>query len=115
MGISWHSRRATLGAAKSLALAAWIPILEVTGPTFVSLQYGETDADLALAGQAGHAVHVDPEIDATHDLPGLSAQIAAMDLVISVSNTTAHLAGALGVPTWTLAAAGGGSGAAPAG
>jgi ADP-heptose:LPS heptosyltransferase len=109
IGVSWHSRRATLGLAKSLPLSAWAPILAVPGPTFVSLQYGETEADLAQAGLAGHAVHADPEIDATHDLPALSAQIAAMDLVISVSNTTAHLAGALGVPVWTLAPTGGGS------
>ena len=31
-----------------------------------------------------------------------AAQVAAMDLVISVSNTTVHLSGALGVPTWVL-------------
>ena len=31
-----------------------------------------------------------------------AAQVAAMDLVVSISNTTAHIAGALGVPTWVL-------------
>ena len=31
-----------------------------------------------------------------------AAQVAAMDLVISIDNSTAHLAGALGRTTWTL-------------
>ena len=33
------------------------------------------------------------------NLDGLAALIAACDVVVTVSNTTAHLAGALGVPT----------------
>ena len=31
-----------------------------------------------------------------------AAQIAALDLVVSVGNTTVHLAGALGTPLWAL-------------
>jgi ADP-heptose:LPS heptosyltransferase len=31
-----------------------------------------------------------------------AAQVAAMDLVITIDNSTAHLAGALGVPVWVL-------------
>ena len=31
-----------------------------------------------------------------------AAQIAAMDLVITIDNSTAHLAGALGIPVWVL-------------
>ena len=32
----------------------------------------------------------------------LAAQVAAMDLVISIDNSTVHMAGALGVPVWVL-------------
>jgi hypothetical protein len=32
------------------------------------------------------------------------AQVAAMDMVISVSNATVHMAGQLNVPTWILLA-----------
>ena len=31
-----------------------------------------------------------------------AAQLAAMDLVVSISNTTVHMAGALGVPAWVM-------------
>ena len=36
------------------------------------------------------------------DLDAFAAEIAALDLVVTVSSTTAHLAGALGVPAWVL-------------
>src|SRR3546814_16287090 len=36
------------------------------------------------------------------DLDGFAAQVAAMDMVITTSNTTAHMAGALGRPTWVM-------------
>jgi ADP-heptose:LPS heptosyltransferase len=35
-------------------------------------------------------------------LDDFAAQIAALDLVITTSNTTAHMAGALGIETWVL-------------
>jgi ADP-heptose:LPS heptosyltransferase len=43
-----------------------------------------------------------PDIDNTQDIDGLAALIAACDVVVTVSNTTAHLAAALGRPTWVL-------------
>ncbi|MBI2585950.1 MAG: glycosyl transferase family 8, partial [Rhodospirillales bacterium] len=41
-------------------------------------------------------------VDQMANLDDFAAQVAAMDLVISVSNTTVHMAGALGVPTWVM-------------
>jgi ADP-heptose:LPS heptosyltransferase len=43
-----------------------------------------------------------PDIDNTNDIDALAALMTACDAVLSVSNTTAHLAGALGKPTWVL-------------
>ena len=40
--------------------------------------------------------------DAVHDLDELAAIIGSLDLVISIDNTVAHLAGALGKTVWTL-------------
>ena len=42
------------------------------------------------------------EAQTRSDLDAFAAQVAAMDLVISVSNTTVHMAGALGIPTWVI-------------
>ncbi len=96
VGISWHSANRSLGRHKSLDLADWAPILSVPGITFVSLQYGPVDA------AAGTPVRVDPEIDPLLDVDGFAAQVAAMDLVVTVSNSTAHFAGALGRPCWLM-------------
>ena len=100
VGISWEST-ALHGARKRLPLDAWGPILNLPGVTFVSLQYGVKPGDPALAA-AGERVIVDAEVDALKSLDASAAQVAAMDLVITVSNTTAHLAGAQHVPVWTL-------------
>jgi hypothetical protein len=47
-------------------------------------------------------------LDLFSDIDGLAALICACDLVITVSNTTAHLAGALGVPVWVMVPGGNG-------
>lgn len=41
----------------------------------------------------------DTEIDQLLDLDGFAAQIAALDAVVSISNTTIDMAGMLGTPT----------------
>ena len=46
----------------------------------------------------GRVIH-DPEIDQWTDLDGYAAQIAALDAVVSISNTTIDVAGMMGVPT----------------
>lgn len=103
VGLSWRSSNPANGGAKSLTLPQLLPLLQVPGVQFYSLQYGDTDAELAaFAAQTGIVIHRDPAIDPTADLDALAAQMAALDLVISTSNSTVHLAGALGVPVWIL-------------
>ncbi|MDX2223312.1 MAG: tetratricopeptide repeat protein [Rhodospirillaceae bacterium] len=107
IGISWASARLRLGAAKTSHLARdWADVLRAPDSFFVSLQYGAADRDLAEAAAAGLSVYRLPDLDVTQDIDGLAAAIAALDLVVSVSNTTVHLAGALNVPTWTIVSAG---------
>ncbi len=62
----------------------------------MDLQYGDTVAERAQAGF--DLVHLD-DLDLFGDIDGLAALITACDRVVSVSNTTAHLASALGIPT----------------
>jgi hypothetical protein len=47
-------------------------------------------------------VTIDPEIDTIRDKDAWAAQIAAVDLVISIQNSAVHMAGALGVDTMIL-------------
>jgi len=103
VGISWRSTHPEVGHLKSSRLEDWSSLLTVPGVTFVDLQYGDTATEreklpVPVAASLTHDDSIDPLID----LGAAATQIAAMDLVITVSNTCAHLAGALGVPTWVL-------------
>jgi len=68
----------------------------------VSLQYGDPIAQHAQANAAGAPLIIDAEVDQLADLDGFAAQVAAMDLVVTIDNSTAHMAAALGVQTWTM-------------
>jgi hypothetical protein len=110
IGISWHSRLSPALAEKGTQLADWKEILANPGAFFVNLQYGDCARDIEAARVAtGVTVYADPEIDAMKDLDAFAAQVNAMDLVVSTSNTTVHFAGAQNVPCWTLLPSGPGA------
>ena len=97
LGISWGSSNPD----KLLPdLKSWVPLLGWKSATFVSLQYGDIQKDLETLREltGGRVIH-DTEINQLVDLDGFAAQIAALDGVISISNTTIDMAGMLGVPT----------------
>ena len=103
IGISWRSGNRNNGTERSVPLSAWKPALERAGGQIVSLQYGEVGREVAAFREAADVdVVMDGEVDPTKDLDAFAAQIAAVDLVISVDNTTVHFAGALGIPTHVL-------------
>ncbi len=111
VGIAWRRADGSpLSDAKSVALGRWGPILHVAGCTFVNLQYGDVGAEIAAASKSsGVRILSDPTIDPLMNLDAFAAQVAAMDLVISTSSTTVHMAGALGRPAWTILPMGVGS------
>lgn len=104
VGISWRGGASVLERRqRTMALADWLPVLSCRGATFVTLQYGECEDEIrALAEASGIVVHDWPDADPSRDLDGLAAEIDALDLVVSVANTTVHFAGALGKPTYAL-------------
>lgn len=102
-GLSWFSKNATIGAEKSLRLMDLVPILQAPGLAFVDLQYGDTTKEQdALQAATGLRLTRVPEIDNFNDIDGLAALIDACDIVVTVSNTTAHLAAALGKPVLVM-------------
>lgn len=103
IGISWYSKGSFLGFGKSTDLADWGPILRHRGAVFVNLQYGDCEAEFEAICRANEAKsYCDPDLDRREDIEGLCALIDSLDLVITVSNVTAHFAGALGKPCWVL-------------
>lgn len=103
VGISWRSKNNIVGPDKSVSLLDLAPVLRTAGVMFVNLQYGECNVELAAARERlGIDVFQDPQVDSMADMDGFFAQVAAMDLVITTSNTTAHVAGAQNIPVWVL-------------
>jgi len=102
-GLSWTSKNLRFGADKSLGLEALAPLLTLPGIDFVDLQYGDTSVErAAFFERTGVALTHLPDIDNLNDIDGLAALIDACDLVLTVSNTTAHLAAALGKPVFVM-------------
>jgi ADP-heptose:LPS heptosyltransferase len=100
VGISWTSTN----QKKDLPpLTEWARLLGRTGAKFVSIQYSPNKEDLeALGASSGKPVLYDETVDSLANLDLSAAQIAAMDAVVTISNTAAHMAGALGVRTFVI-------------
>ena len=103
IGISWSSFNTFNAHFKSTTLNMWDSIFENSQFGFVNLQYGDTSLEREeLKNKNITNLINDESVDHMGDLDQVAAQISAMDLVITISNTTAHMAGALGVPVWNM-------------
>ena len=106
IGISWHSTAPRLGAeAKVLTLNQIAKSLHEPKTKLINLQYGDVSEEIErLNNEHGIEVIRLPEIDNTNDLDGLASLIMACDKVVSISNFSIHLAGALGKEAHVLLA-----------
>ncbi len=104
VGISWRGgTQASRAPLRSIMLEEWLPVLQVPGVRFVSLQYtANTPQDLE-ALQHHHGVGVAHWPEAIGDYDETAALVSALDLTVSVCTSVVHLAGALGQPVWVLA------------
>ena len=104
IAISWRSLqkgdRRALAKRKSIDLENFARLAETSGARLLDLQYGNVDEERAAFGQRHPGVLTRLEnLDAYVDLEGVVAALAACDRVVTTSNVTAHLAGAIGAPT----------------
>lgn len=95
-GISWKSSNKQFGKQKSVTLTDLAPFISDTDISFVNLQYGDVAAEIQQARGHGAVIRQAEELDVFNDLEGLLALIDVCDIVLTTSNVTAHLAGAIG-------------------
>lgn len=98
VGVAWHTVAEGRRSIPLQALADALP-----GARLVNVQYGEHEPELtAVEARRGGAIARFPDASPLDDLELYAALLSALDLVVTIDNSTAHLAGALGVPTWIL-------------
>lgn len=102
IGLAWKTKSKKSGHLRSIDLAMLAPLFAEGNSRVVNLQYGDHEGLADEAKAAGLPLLVDRNVDQLSDMDIFAAQIAAMDLVVTIDNSTAHLAGALGVPAWLL-------------
>jgi Flp pilus assembly protein TadD len=98
IGLAWRSGSRRMRSAAALTdIEAWDGVLAIPGACFVTLQYGAEPEELA-----GRRLISVPDLDLTNDLDGAAALTACCDLVINMGTSVGDMAGALGVPCWSL-------------
>ncbi len=102
IGLAWHTNNGKTGRYRSIELAQFAPLFAQPDIRWISLQYGDRDALEREAAETNAPLLIDRSVDQLTNLDIFASQIAALDLVITIDNSTAHLAGALGLPTWLL-------------
>ena len=101
VGVAWAGNPRHKGdRQRSLPAAAVLPRLVMPGVQLYSLQKEPRPEDgEVLAALADDIVDLAPALG---DFADTAAAVAALDLVIAVDTSVAHLAGALGRPVWML-------------
>jgi hypothetical protein len=105
IGLHWQGNpRAEQGSAegRSIALEHFMPLAGINGVQLVSLQKGPGTEQLQHCQFLNAFVDCQQEVNEAWDLVETLAILSACDLIITNDSGLAHLAGALGRPTWVL-------------
>jgi tetratricopeptide (TPR) repeat protein len=100
IGLAWKGNLGFLkdkARWRSIPLSLLQPLAEIRDVHLFSLQIG--DAVTELTELSGTIADLSPHVE---DMADTAAQMTHLDLVITVDTAVAHLAGALGIPTWVL-------------
>ena len=100
VGIAWAGNpRYKADQQRSIELKTLLPLLRLSGITWISLQKGQAlDQLAALPGD----IFVWDGSSRDRDLAETAAMVATLDLVVTTDTCIAHLAGAMGKPVWIL-------------
>jgi tetratricopeptide (TPR) repeat protein len=100
IGIVWAGNPEHVNdTRRSIDLDKLAPLFAVRGTSFVSLQFGPRAADLK---KLKRKPPIEDLAGGFKDFVDTAAAISALDLVITVDTSVAHVAGALGKPVWVL-------------
>jgi len=98
IGISWKSVINIYGSLKSLSIKDFEPLF-TSNRLIINLQYGSIDSDKEYLSSQNKYLKIFDDLDLFNDVESCMGLLKNLDLFITVSNSTAHFAGALGIPT----------------
>ncbi|HEX3917929.1 MAG TPA: tetratricopeptide repeat protein [Caulobacteraceae bacterium] len=108
VGVLWKSMKLDAGRQRYFSpFQLWAPVLTTPGATFVNVQYGDCDAEIAWAErELGVHIWTPPGIDLKNDLDDIAALTRALDLTVGFANATSNIAAAAGAATWIISVPG---------
>ena len=98
IGISWKSVINIYGNLKSLSIKDFEPLF-TSDRLIINLQYGSIENDKKYLSSQDKYLKIFDDLDLFNDIESCMGLLKNLDLFITVSNSTAHFAGALGIPT----------------
>ncbi|MBF0146406.1 MAG: tetratricopeptide repeat protein [Magnetococcales bacterium] len=100
VGLNWSGNpRATANRHRACTLQDLYPLTGIAGIRFFSVQKGPPAEQLRFIDKERRIEDLSAELV---DFAETAAVLSNLDLLVSTDTAVVHLAGALGVPTWTL-------------
>ena len=100
VGISWKSFKNRYALDKSLNLKNFVKIFGYDNCDIFNLQYGNVTNEINNFNLTSKNKLLNVEdLDLYNDFEGVASLLKSLDVFITISNSTAHLAGSLGVKT----------------
>ena len=98
IGLSWKSVVSVYGKLKSLNLVDFKPLIK-KNRQFINLQYGEVKEEIKKTENKNFNIYSFEKINLFNDLEDLMSILKNLDIFVTVSNSTAHIAAAMGIRT----------------
>ena len=98
IGLSWKSVVSVYGKLKSLNLSDFKPLIK-KNRQFINLQYGDVREEIKKTENKNFNMYSFEKINLFNDLDDLMSILKNLDIFVTVSNSTAHIAAAMGVKT----------------
>lgn len=103
IGIAWAgSPNHTNELNRSCNLSEFKVITNIAGVSLYSLQKGPGQEQADNLPEGMNLIRLDREMDTDGKFVDTAALMSNLDLIISIDTSIVHLAGALGLPVWTL-------------
>ncbi len=99
IGISWKSFNNRYASDKSLELDDFRDVFKLPNCNVFNLQYGDVLDEINKFNDKKNKLLKIEDLDLYNDFESVAAFLKSLDMFVTISNSTAHLAGSLGVKT----------------